>query len=164
MGKRRDVVEVVTVGAPFAVFKLAVGIHVVDAAPTLAVVGWLLAALGACDLVLNAANGVSLALAGRRAGPICVLHGVVTRVRGSQAAFSELGLALDAALAFVLVAAMIATGHIARLSPAWLAAWNVGVILNVLGAGALRLADALRRTASLDDDVDDDDAGRARRL
>jgi hypothetical protein len=151
MGARRDVVEVVTVGVPFAVFKLAVGLHVVDAAPPFAAAGWTLAALGVCDLVLNATNGVSLALSGRRAGPICVLHGVVTRLRGPQAAFAELGLALDAALAFVLVAAMIASGHIGRLSPPWLAAWNVGVILNVLGAGSLRLADALRRAAVVDD-------------
>jgi hypothetical protein len=148
MSTRRDVVEVVTVGAPFAVFKLAVGTHVLEAAPAVAVVGWGLVALGACDLLLNVGNGVRLALAGKRMGPICVLHGVVTRLRGPQAAFAELGLALDAALAFVLVAAMIATGQIAQLAPSWLAAWNVGVILNVVGAGALRLTDAVRRAAT----------------
>jgi hypothetical protein len=150
MSTHRNVVEVVTVGAPFAVFKLAAGLHVVDAAPTFAFMGWVLAALGLSDLALNVGNGVALAFARRRIGPICVLHGVVTRARGPQAAFAELGLALDAALAFVTVAAMIATGHIARLSPAWLAAWNVGVILNVVGAGALRLTDALRRAAVVD--------------
>ena len=144
MTARRDVVEVITVGAPFAVFKLAVGVHLLPVASALAVLGWPLIALGLTDLALNAGNGLALALRRRRLGPICVIHGVVTRLRGPGAAFAELGLALDAGLAFVLVAAMIAAGQIARLSSSWLAAWNVAVILNVLGAGALRLTDAVR--------------------
>jgi hypothetical protein len=149
MGVRRDVVEIVTVGAPFAVFKLAVGVFVVEnAAPPTAFLGWPLIALGALDLMLNTGNALTLAVVRRRLAPICVLHGVVTRLRGPQAAFAELGLALDAALALVLVAGMIATGAIGRLAPAWLTAWNVAVVCNVMGAGALRLADAVRRAAA----------------
>jgi hypothetical protein len=146
MSARRDVVEVITVGAPFAVFKLAVGVHLLQASAP-ALLGWPLIALGVTDLALNAGNGLTLALRRRRLGPICVLHGVVTRLRGPDAAFAELGLALDAGLAFVLVAAMIAAGQISLLPPSWLAAWNVAVILNVLGAGALRLTDAVRRAS-----------------
>ncbi|MBM4283407.1 MAG: hypothetical protein FJ137_22575 [Deltaproteobacteria bacterium] len=149
MSARRDVVEVITVGAPFAVFKLAVGAHLLQAsAPTPTLLGWPLVALGVTDLALNAGNGLALAIRGRRLGPICVLHGVVARLRGPGAAFAELGLALDAGLAFVLVAAMIAAGQIALLPSSWLAAWNVAVILNVLGAGALRLTDAVRRASA----------------
>jgi hypothetical protein len=144
----RDVVEVATVGVPFAVFKLVVGTHALGAGLGVVVdgVGLLLVALGAGDLALNVLNAASMLLRRRRLGPVCVLHGVVTRLRGRGPGVDELGLAIDAAVAFVLVAAMIALGQLPLLSEASLRLWNVAVIGNVLGAGALRLAAALRAT------------------
>ena len=56
---------------------------------------------------------------------------------------SDVGSALDTVVAFSLVAAMIAASALAELKPAVLSAWNVAVILNVIGAGALRLFHAL---------------------
>lgn len=139
--------EALTVGLPFGFFKLAVGLHVMRTSPSWSLAGQLLVGLASLDVVLNVANSLGLALAGRRIGPICVLHGMVRRVARPGAAFEELGLALDAALAFCLVAAMVALGELGQLPSSWRSAWNVAVVFNVLGAGLLRLAKALERAA-----------------
>ena len=62
------------------------------------------------------------------------------------------------AMSVTLVASMIGFGLLGRLSRADLGAWNVSVVLNVLGAGLGRLAETLlapRRgaTASSPDDA-----------
>ena len=153
---RRQLFEVVTVGLPFSTFKLVVGTHLIAAT----LLGWPLLALGVVDLVMNAGNAVGLVVRGRPFLPLCLLHGVARRVASSSSSspssspssssslsterHGELGLAVDMALAVVLVAGMIALGQIGQLSSTALSWWNGAVILNVLGAGALRLVDAAR--------------------
>ncbi len=142
---RRQLFEVVTVGLPFSTFKLVVGQHLIAATP----LGWGLLALGGVDLVMNVGNAVGLAVRGRPFGPLCLLHGLARRLGPASSSSTserqgELGLAVDMALAFVLVAGMIAAGRIGLLSATALSWWNGAVILNVLGAGALRLVDADR--------------------
>ena len=148
---RRQLFEVVTVGLPFSTFKLVVGTHLIAAT----LLGWPLLALGVVDLVMNAGNAVGLVVRGRPFLPLCLLHGVARRVASSPSSspssssssterHGELGLAVDMALAVVLVAGMIALGQIGQLSSTALSWWNGAVILNVLGAGALRLVDAAR--------------------
>jgi hypothetical protein len=126
-------------------FKLVVGQHLIAATP----LGWGLLALGGVDLVMNVGNAVGLAVRGRPFGPLCLLHGLARRLGPASSSSTserqgELGLAVDMALAFVLVAGMIAAGRIGLLSATALSWWNGAVILNVLGAGALRLVDAAR--------------------
>ena len=143
---RRQLFEVVTVGLPFSTFKLVVGSHLIAATP----LGWPLLALGAIDLVMNVGNAVGLVVRGRPFLPLCLLHGLARRLASSAPSSAaterqgELGLAVDMALAFVLVAGMIAASQIGLLSSTALSWWNGAVILNVLGAGALRLVDAAR--------------------
>lgn len=143
---RRQLFEVVTVGLPFSTFKLVVGQHLIASTP----LGWPLLALGVIDLVMNVGNAVGLVVRGRPFLPLCLLHGLARRLASSKSSTSsperqgELGLAVDMALAFVLVAGMIAAGQIGSLSTTALSWWNGAVILNVLGAGALRLVDAAR--------------------
>jgi len=148
---RRQLFEVVTVGLPFSTFKLVVGSHLIAATP----LGWPLLALGVIDLVMNVGNAVGLVVRGRPFLPLCLLHGLARRLASSSSSSpspspsaterqGELGLAVDMALAFVLVAGMIAAGQIGQLSSTALSWWNGAVILNVLGAGALRLVDAAR--------------------
>jgi hypothetical protein len=152
---RRQLFEVVTVGLPFSTFKLVVGSHLIATTP----LGWPLLVLGVVDLVMNVGNAVGLVVRGRPFLPLCLLHGLARRLGPSSSSSSspptssvperhgELGLAVDMALAFVLVAGMIAAGQIGQLSPTALSWWNGAVILNVLGAGALRLVDAARAAA-----------------
>jgi hypothetical protein len=148
---RRQLFEVVTVGLPFSAFKLVVGSHLIASTP----LGWPLLALGVVDLVMNVGNAVGLIFRGHLLLPLCLLHGLARRLGPSSSSppssvperHGELGLAVDMALAFVLVAGMIAAGRIGQLSPTALSWWNGAVILNVLGAGALRLVDAARAAA-----------------
>ena len=146
---RRRLFEVVTVGLPFSAFKLLGGLHLA-LVPTMSVhvVGVLVALLGAVDLTLNLTNVLGLLWRGRTIGPLCLLHGVVGRRRSP--ALEELGLAIDTVLAFLIVAGMIAWSRLPLLPPAWGAVWNIAVILNVLGAGALRLNDAVTRARRAD--------------
>ncbi|HEY4222908.1 MAG TPA: hypothetical protein VGO62_16235, partial [Myxococcota bacterium] len=107
-----------------------------------------LVALGAVDALLNLVNAVALAIprAGRRVLPVCALQLVLAPV--GAAVRADVGAAADVLFSFALVAAVIASGSIgtlASLSPHALTAWNAAVICNVLGAGVLRLAQALTR-------------------
>lgn len=142
--RRRRLFEVVTVGLPFSTFKLIAGLHLTPG-PTMAVhlFGVAVAVLGAIDLTLNVTNIVGLLVRGRTIGPLCLLHGVIGRRRGP--ALEELGLATDTIVAFLVVAGMIAWSRLPLLPPTQGTIWNVAVILNVLGAGALRLRDAVTR-------------------
>lgn len=116
--------EILTVGMPFAAFKLLTGL--IAGAPA----GYALIALGAIDAVLNLINLLSLVAVHRRTAPVCVL-GLVLR--------GDLGLAADVFVSFALVAIVVGAGLLGRL-PAWaLPVWNIAVVLNVLGAGAGRL-------------------------
>ena len=129
-------VEIITVGLPFCASKLIAGLHWLSLSPLL----YGLVALGALDTLLNLVNAGSVAIAGRRVAPICLTDALFKR-----AGSTDLGTALDVALSFSLVAVMVGSGAIPTLAAPMLSGWNVSVVLNVLGAGALRLADAFKR-------------------
>jgi hypothetical protein len=134
------VIEAFTVGLPFCVFKGVCGARLTGT--TAAALGWALIAWGAADAVLNAVNALMVGVLGRRLLPVCCLQAIAVRVLPS-ARGGDVGTALDAVLSFSLVAVMIGSGSIAALPRLWLTSWNLAVVLNVLGAGALRFAQAL---------------------
>jgi hypothetical protein len=129
-------VEAATIGFPFCVFKIVSGIALLQLEYRAA--GWALIVLGALDVVVNLFNAVAVVFFGTRLLPVCLLDLLFGRKR------KDLGPAIDVMLSFSLVAAMIGTGHIRTLPPHSLQAWNVAVVCNVLGAGALRLVQAAR--------------------
>jgi hypothetical protein len=57
--------------------------------------------------------------------------------------WQELGNSVDVLLSFVIVAFMLGGGFLKLLKPAQLMLWNISVILNVLGAGSMRLSQSL---------------------
>ncbi len=132
--------EIVTVGVPFCVFKVLTGFIISSATP----LGFVLIALGCCDLLLNVVNFIALLFARRRVAGLCVAEIVVGRVSGDR----NLGLAIDVFFSFVLVAVVIGAGLLSRLPASLLPIWNVAVVLNVLGAGAARLLSAVRHTST----------------
>lgn len=144
-----DLLEVVTTGLPFCVFKGVVGLLALREGEV-ALAGALLA-LAVADSVLNLLNLLALLLRGERRVGICILTTALIALRvpaeRSVAFRSGLGAALDVLLSFVLVAAMVASGRIASLPPLEQALWNVAVVLNVLGAGLARVRQALREGA-----------------
>jgi hypothetical protein len=133
------VAEITTVGLPFCVFKVVAGLHL---AATVHPTGWALVGLGAVDLALNLVNAIAVSAIGRTPVPICVLHGLSTAGQ-SGSRRGELGLALDMMLSFILVAGMLALGRLSMLPSPQGSLWSASVVLNVLGAGSLRLAKAV---------------------
>lgn len=135
-------VEALTVGLPFCAFKGVWGLRLLHGGNAL--LGGALVALAVLDAVLNVLNAATVLLVGRRTLPICSLHAVALALRPSTQAGrgADVGTALDAALSFSLVALMIGSGAIGSLPASLLLAWNLAVVLNVLGAGVSRLAQA----------------------
>ena len=138
-----ELLEVLTVGLPFCAFKLLFGAVLLTRVPVL---GVFFMALGAADVGVNTVNVVSLMVFRRRTLEACTLS-LITRIvrRRSRFAFTwqELGTSVDVLLSMGIVAAMIALGFIAALSPPLLVCWNAAVIFNVLGAGVARFGHSL---------------------
>ena len=132
------VFEILTVGLPFCAFKILAGLGLAQA--------WLVF-WGALDLIINAANLLALLTRRHRATDACLLSLVVRSLksptRQETARWQELGNSVDVLLSFAIVALMLGAGFLKFLSPAQLAAWNVSVILNVLGAGSTRLSQSI---------------------
>jgi len=146
-----ELLEVVTVGAPFCGFKILTGLIALDGGPAARALGLALVVLGSLDAALNAANLGFLLASGRRAAADCSLAALAVRLGAARGLerdrLRELGDSLDLMLSFILVAAVIGAGLLPRL-PGWgRAAWNVCVILNVLGAGLARLGASVNAVA-----------------
>jgi hypothetical protein len=145
-----ELLEVLTVGFPFCVFKAGVGAWCMQRGLPWAGVPLLL--LAGVDALLNGTNLLALAATRRRAVPACLLSALTQRLglfHGlPHARRADLGNALDMLLAFTLVAGMVGFGLLAELGPRLLAAWNGAVVLNVLGAGLGRLGGSLEKVVS----------------
>lgn len=143
-----QLLEVVTVGLPFCGFKILAGLSL---GGPLRLLGLALAALGAVDAAINGINLAGLLFSGRRPLAACTLSIAASALRGERGPaekWRDLGDSLDVLLAFALVAAMIGFGRLSLLPPGRLAAWNLCVILNVIGAGLGRFGASLRGLAS----------------
>lgn len=111
--------------------------------------GTFLIALAALDFLINALNLLALVLLRRRVLDACLLS-VTFRRHGRSTAHPEsiwrdFGNSADVLLSFILVAVMVGSGVLGRLSPAELALWNTCVVFNVLGAGLSRFGTSLKR-------------------
>lgn len=140
--------EVVTVGLPFCVFKLLTGLWLLDGGPAVRSLGFALLALGALDLAINTVNLVSLALLRRRVLEPCVFAMLAAALKPRQDpawTWQDLGNSCDVLLAMSIVAYMIAVQAQAGFPEARRHLWNACVILDVMGAGLTRFGGSLRR-------------------
>jgi len=132
------VFEILTVGLPFCAFKLIAGFALSQ--------DWL-TAWGIADTLINSANLLGLILLRRRATEICLLALLIRLARRPPAAlrrrWQQIGTAGDMFFSFVIVAFMLGGGFLPKLSQLQLQAWNLSVILNVLGAGSMRLSQSV---------------------
>jgi hypothetical protein len=130
--------EIITVGLPFCAFKILAGLVLGQVWLTF----W-----GGLDLVINTANLLALLISRHRATDACVLSLVVRALRKptstEKPVWQELGNSVDVLLSFAIVAFMLGGGFLKLLAPAQLTLWNISVILNVLGAGSMRLSQSL---------------------
>jgi len=145
---RLESLEVLSVGFPFCVFKLAAGEAFRARGGAWAPAGLALAALGAVDLVFNAANFAGLVLIRRRVLDACFLsfaaRALARAARKSRWTLQDFGNSLDVLISFSLVAYLVGAGRLKELSSPMLAYWNAAVVLNVLGAGLLRFTESVR--------------------
>lgn len=135
--------EILTIGIPFCVFKLIAGQSL----------GFLpLTILGAADLAVNLVNLLSVLTIKRRSLKSCSISIIANIVKRKHVElvneWHDLGNAIDVFLSFVIVAYVIGSGLIAKMDPLSLQAWNIAVILNVLGAGYGRLLGSYRKLNS----------------
>lgn len=144
-----ETMEVLTVGLPFCVFKFAAGVALLGGGGPASALGGVLVALGAVDVLFNAANLGGLLAARRRVLDACFFslaaHRLRPAARREGRILRDLGNSLDVLLSFSLVAYMVGAGRLGGLPPRVLSCWNVAVVSNVLGAGLGRLAESLRR-------------------
>ena len=151
---RLESLEVLSVGLPFCVFKIAAGFIFRPLGGVRAIVGTALLALGAIDVLINAANFAGLVLIRRRVLDACFLS-FAARLFGAPAGKSrwtlqDFGNSLDVLISFSLVAYMVGAGRLKLLSPELLTIWNVAVVFNVLGAGLARFTESVRNLSEND--------------
>jgi hypothetical protein len=131
--------EILTVGLPFCAFKLIAGAALSQDWLTL----W-----GIGDTLINSLNLLWIFVTRRRLTEVCLLSLLMRLMRRpapeQMARWQDLGAAGDMFLSFAIVAFMLGGGFLPRL-PAWhLKVWNLSVILNVLGAGSMRLSASVK--------------------
>lgn len=144
-----DQFAIVTVGFPFVVFKLLLGVALMKAVPSPMgiAVGYLLISLGLIDLAINGINLVSFWTRRDNVTEVClstVLFAVAERRSRWGRPWRGVGTAVDVALSFTLVATMVGCDWFHFLSAAQNQAWSLAVIVNVLGAGLSQLMISLR--------------------
>ncbi|HNZ02988.1 MAG TPA: hypothetical protein PKK50_02480 [Myxococcota bacterium] len=144
----QDLLEVITVGLPFCVFKLVTGkLLLFDIG--LPVTGGILLVLGFMDLIINLVNVGFLIAKHRRGAGICTMTFLVGLFEGRagrpSARLTEVAAALDVILSFILVVVMINAGLLAGLPRTEILMWNIAVSFNVIGAGYAQLSRAIRK-------------------
>lgn len=144
----QDLLEVITVGLPFCVFKLVTG-KLLFFDVNLPILGAILLVLGFLDLIINLANLGFLLIKRRRGAGICTMTFLVRLFEGRaghpSARLTEVAAALDVILSFILVVVMINAGLLAGLPRTEVVMWNIAVSFNVLGAGYAQLSRAIRK-------------------
>lgn len=141
-GRAFRLLEVLTVGFPFCAFKVLTGLVLLGFRGG-SFAGGVLVAVGAIDLLLNLIALAYAALGRGNALPVCAAQWLVARRGAGRSSWWRLGLSVDTMFAFTLVALVIGLGWLAHLSRPALAAWNLSVVFNVLGAGLGRLAESV---------------------
>lgn len=135
----KEILEVLTIGFPFCVFKIVAGLFLGHI--------WLVI-LGAIDVLINFTNLFSLLIFKRRFLDPCffgVLVHLLKRPKKERIKkWMDLGNSLDVVVSFGLVALMIAGGYLKELPSEHLHWWNLSVILNVFGAGSSRLGSSIK--------------------
>ena len=149
---RLETLEVLSVGLPFCVFKIAAGVVFRSAGGAWGTLGLVLLGLGAVDLVFNGANFAGLVLIRRRVLDACFLSFAAQLVLApagkSKRTLQDFGNSADVLISFALVAYMVGAGRLGQLPPRLLSFWNAAVVLNVLGAGLGRFSESVRNLST----------------
>jgi hypothetical protein len=150
--KRIAQIGFITIGLPFAAFKILFGLTMPVLWPGKAAVigGGALVVLGILDLIVNALNSAFMLFRGRLLTQVCLLAILfdllgkkqpdTTKIRSA-----DFGTALDVMLSFSLVALCVGLGLLPRFGENERLLWNLSVVVNVIGAGVSRLMVSILR-------------------
>lgn len=134
------VFDILTIGLPFCAFKLTAGDYFQ--------LNWLII-LGVIDLFINLTNLISIGLKKTKVFDTCFLswlsHKLIKSKQDKVHSWQELGESIDVLLSFSIVAYVIGFGHITSFSQTSVFYWNIAVVLNVLGAGSVRLLESIKK-------------------
>jgi len=134
-----QILEVLTVGFPFCIFKILTGNFLGQ---------YWLVALGVIDAMINLVNLLSLIISKKRILDTCFLSMVVHRFKKptleTKSKWQDLGNAIDLALSFIFVAYMVGADQLKHMVPLHLNIWNISVVFNVLGAGLGQLTRSIK--------------------
>jgi hypothetical protein len=134
-----QLLEIVTVGLPFCVFKIIAGLFFHQ---------YWLTAFGVIDLLFNTANLFGVLVKKRRVVDTCFLAFLVRIFKKPRperkSLWEDFGNSLDVFLSFVIVALVVGGGFIPAFPALYLNLWNASVILNVIGAGSGRMTSSIR--------------------
>ena len=143
-----ETLEVLSVGLPFCLFKIAAGVVFRSGGGARGAAGTVLIAFGVVDLLFNGANLAGLVLLRRRILDACLLSFAARRLqsptRKSRRTLQDFGNSMDVLISFSLVAYMVGAGRLSALPPWLLTFWNAAVVFNVLGAGLGRFSESFR--------------------
>ena len=132
--------DIVTIGIPFGIFKITSGLYYKHDI----LLWW-----GIIDISLNFFNFFTYLINKQKILSSCLLAQAGLQFGKSTKYIQELtedtGESLDVLFSFTIVAIIIGTGAIAKYPEDMLLAWNISVILNVIGAGSVRVFQSLRR-------------------
>lgn len=133
------IIEVITTGLPFCAFKIVAGSHY--ELPWLSLLGYI-------DLAFNLVNLSLLLIYQDKKVDSCFFSFVFQKLmkkRLQKEHGQDLGEAFDVIVSFSIVAYVIGTGDIAKVSPWWTQFWNIAVVFNVLGAGYFRFHSSINK-------------------
>lgn len=146
--KRIAQIGFITIGLPFAAFKILFGLAMPNIWPgnLFYALGIALVALGIADLVVNALNSLSYLFRARALMQVCVLANIFhlfgrKEIPGHEHRIrsADFGTALDVMLSFTLVALAVGLNLLPRFGESERQLWNLSVVINVLGAGVSRI-------------------------
>ncbi|HOT06174.1 MAG: hypothetical protein A4E45_01168 [Methanosaeta sp. PtaB.Bin039] len=134
-----------TVGVPFAVFKMLLGLLCLrmaaeNASDFQAALGWLAIAWAAADLMMNLVRA-AFSLAGKDSPIEFCLIAQAGRLAGRPRLF----LALDTAVSFGIICLVLWSGWIRRLEGAEVYLWYAATTVNLMGFALLNLVLELMR-------------------
>tara|TARA_Y100000768_G_C23980901_1_gene685713 strand:- start:814 stop:1248 length:435 start_codon:yes stop_codon:yes gene_type:complete len=132
--------DILTIGIPFGLFKLLSGIYY-----NLNFLIW----WGLLDIAINLLNFILISIKKKKVLPTCSLAMLGFFLGKNFKIKTELtedtGESLDVLFSFLIIAIVIGSGAIASFSPHMLLLWNISVILNIMGAGSIRLFNSIKR-------------------
>lgn len=135
--------DIVTIGLPFGVFKVTSGLHY-----KLDLLVW----WGILDIVMNCLNFLIYAIKQEKMLATCSLAQtgyLIGKASGLKIDLTEdTGESLDVLFSFCIISIVIGSGAITQFNEEMLRFWNISVILNVMGAGSIRVFQSIRNYQS----------------